>query len=82
MHFLRLVALGLMVVGLIMLIGGLIWLHLNTGDFAEGPAALILLGVLFMLGAIVMAIFGFEHETPDPVQQVQADIQSGRLQMQ
>jgi hypothetical protein len=81
MHFLRLLGLVLIIVGFIMLIGGVIWYRSNTGAFAEGPAALVLLGILFMLGAIVVLIFGFDHETPDPVQQVHDDIQTGRLQI-
>lgn len=82
MHYLRLVGIAFIIIGLIMLIGGLIWYNVNTGFFSEGPTALVLLGVLLMLGAIVMLIFSFQYETPDPVQQVQNDIRTGRLQIQ
>ncbi|CAH6420255.1 Hypothetical protein HVR_LOCUS1143 [uncultured virus] len=70
MHWLKIVSIILVIAGTIIFVAGLILLYFGNPPYGT-VSALLIIGLLFILGAIIMLCVAQEYDQKSPVEQVE-----------
>ena len=69
MHLLKIFSILLLIIGVIILIAGLFW-YWNASPPYGYISAVVIIGLLFMLGAIILLCVSFQYDMKSPVEQL------------
>lgn len=72
MHLLKIFSIILLIIGIIIVVSGLIW-YWNASPPYGNISVIIIIGFLFMLGAIIMLCVSLQYDMKPPIEQLKID---------